>query len=208
MIGVLGWAVILVLGVALEAVALTSGRDRWPSLSDLAAVVTRSVPGRWVLFAVWLWFGWHLFVRGWRFFLQESPHSDGSAQKLRATGLLPAAPPDVWEWLRDDVAPLVFLYGLAIALLVFGVRQLKAASRPAPRSAGGVSGYVRHLVVTVPASYAGFVGVLGLYDLMTSQGGSLVKDAIGGGAFLLAVTIPVFTLLSALQAAVRKGRSP
>jgi hypothetical protein len=27
--------------------------------------------GRWVLFALWLWFGWHFFVRGWRFLLRD-----------------------------------------------------------------------------------------------------------------------------------------
>jgi hypothetical protein len=26
--------------------------------------------GRWAVFALWLWFGWHLFVRGWHFFLR------------------------------------------------------------------------------------------------------------------------------------------
>jgi len=24
-----------------------------------------------VLFALWLWVGWHLFIRGWEFFLQR-----------------------------------------------------------------------------------------------------------------------------------------
>jgi hypothetical protein len=26
--------------------------------------------GRVVLFGLWLWLGWHLFIRGWRFFLR------------------------------------------------------------------------------------------------------------------------------------------
>lgn len=27
--------------------------------------------GRWVLFTLWLWIGWHTFVRGWHFLLRE-----------------------------------------------------------------------------------------------------------------------------------------
>jgi hypothetical protein len=27
--------------------------------------------GRVLLFALWLWLGWHLFVRGWSFFLRD-----------------------------------------------------------------------------------------------------------------------------------------
>jgi hypothetical protein len=26
---------------------------------------------RWALFALWLWFGWHTFVRGWHFLLRD-----------------------------------------------------------------------------------------------------------------------------------------
>jgi len=26
--------------------------------------------GRWALFALWLWAGWHFFVRGWHFLLR------------------------------------------------------------------------------------------------------------------------------------------
>lgn len=29
--------------------------------------------GRWALFGLWLWFGWHTFVRGWHFLLPEPP---------------------------------------------------------------------------------------------------------------------------------------
>jgi hypothetical protein len=26
--------------------------------------------GRWALFALWLWVGWHIFIRGWHFLLR------------------------------------------------------------------------------------------------------------------------------------------
>jgi len=38
-----------------------------PSLNGVFRVITRSPPGRWALFALWLWAGWHFFVRGWHF---------------------------------------------------------------------------------------------------------------------------------------------
>jgi hypothetical protein len=34
---------------------------------------TRPMAGRIVLFGMWLWLGWHVFVRGWDFFLQTRP---------------------------------------------------------------------------------------------------------------------------------------
>jgi hypothetical protein len=27
--------------------------------------------GRFILFGFWLWLGWHLFIRGWAFFLRS-----------------------------------------------------------------------------------------------------------------------------------------
>jgi hypothetical protein len=27
--------------------------------------------GRFILFGLWLWLGWHLFIRGWAFFLRS-----------------------------------------------------------------------------------------------------------------------------------------
>jgi len=31
----------------------------------------RPLLGRSIVFGVWLWIGWHLFVRGWSFFLRS-----------------------------------------------------------------------------------------------------------------------------------------
>jgi hypothetical protein len=65
-----GWAVIAALFFIWQGLAMVSGPS-FPTISDMLDVVTRSVVGRWVLFAVWLWLGWHLFVRGWQFFLRD-----------------------------------------------------------------------------------------------------------------------------------------
>jgi hypothetical protein len=64
------WGVLFGLVMAYQGFGLVKNDDRWPALSDVLATVNRSAPGRWLLFAAWLWFGWHLFVRGWRFFLR------------------------------------------------------------------------------------------------------------------------------------------
>jgi hypothetical protein len=68
--GLLVWAVLFGLLLAYQGLGLVNEDDRWPALSEVLSTVTRSTIGRWVLFALWLWFGWHLFVRGWRFFLR------------------------------------------------------------------------------------------------------------------------------------------
>ncbi len=69
MIGLIGWAVVIALLLGYQGWSLVSSDDRWPAFSDLLRVVMRYPVGRWLLFGLWLWLGWHLFVRGWRFFL-------------------------------------------------------------------------------------------------------------------------------------------
>lgn len=70
MIGAVGWAVIIALVLVWEGIGLRLGHDRWPTLSNMLHSITRSPAGRLILFSLWLWLGWHLFVRGWRFFLR------------------------------------------------------------------------------------------------------------------------------------------
>jgi hypothetical protein len=70
MIALVGYAVIVGALLAWQAVGLVRPGDDWPTLSELLRKVTRTAPGRYLLFASWLWVGWHLFVRGWRFLLR------------------------------------------------------------------------------------------------------------------------------------------
>ena len=70
-IALVGYAVIVGALLAWQAVGLLNPNDDWPSLSELLRKVTRTAPGRYILFAAWLWVGWHLFVRGWRFLLRR-----------------------------------------------------------------------------------------------------------------------------------------
>ena len=70
-VGVIGWSVLMATLLAWEGIGLADGDGGWPTLSDMFRTVTSSVAGRWVLFGLWLWLGWHLFVRGWQFFLRQ-----------------------------------------------------------------------------------------------------------------------------------------
>jgi hypothetical protein len=71
LIALVGYAVLVGALLAWQAVGLLNPNDDWPTLSELLRKVTRTAPGRYVLFAAWLWVGWHLFVRGWRFLLRR-----------------------------------------------------------------------------------------------------------------------------------------
>ncbi|MBI4259702.1 MAG: hypothetical protein HY658_03955 [Actinobacteria bacterium] len=67
MIGLVVWGVLFGALLAYQGFCLLSTGDRWPAMTDLLRVALRSPVGRWVLFGTWLWIGWHLFVRTYRF---------------------------------------------------------------------------------------------------------------------------------------------
>jgi len=69
LIGYLAWAVLFGALFVWEGLAL-AGVSGVPSLSGVFGVIMRHPVGRWVLFALWLWAGWHFFVRGWHFLLR------------------------------------------------------------------------------------------------------------------------------------------
>ena len=68
-IGYLVWAVLFGALFAWEGLAL-AGVGSVPTLSDAFNLIMRYPLGRWVLFALWLWVGWHFFIRGWHFLLR------------------------------------------------------------------------------------------------------------------------------------------
>jgi uncharacterized protein DUF6186 len=70
MIGLVGWGIVVGGMLGYQGYCLLDNDDRWPTASDILRDVMRHPAGRWVLFGLWLWFGWHLFVRGWKFFLR------------------------------------------------------------------------------------------------------------------------------------------
>jgi hypothetical protein len=69
-VGYLIWALLFGALFAWEGIGLAHEGDGFPTLSDAFRAIMRYPIGRWILFALWLWFGWHLFVRGWHVFLR------------------------------------------------------------------------------------------------------------------------------------------
>jgi hypothetical protein len=68
-VAVAGWIVIVGLLLGWQGLALANAPE-WPTLSEIFRTFMRPAAGRALLFGVWLWLGWHLFIRGWRFFLR------------------------------------------------------------------------------------------------------------------------------------------
>lgn len=66
-IAVVGWVVIVGALFTWQGIGLSCGSE-WPVLSDFLRAFTRPTLGRFVLFGVWLWLGWHVFVRDWQLF--------------------------------------------------------------------------------------------------------------------------------------------
>ena len=71
-IGYLVWAVLFGALFAWEGLGL-AGVAGCPTLSDVFRLIMRYPAGRWALFALWLWVGWHAFIRGWHFLLRAGP---------------------------------------------------------------------------------------------------------------------------------------
>ncbi len=71
-VAVTGWIVIVAVLLAWQGMALAYSPE-WPTLSSIFRALMRPAIGRFVLFALWLWLGWHLFIRGWEFFLRRPP---------------------------------------------------------------------------------------------------------------------------------------
>lgn len=69
-LGYVVWAVLIGAVFAWEGLALSGISGSVPTLSATFRAIMRYPPGRWALFALWLWLGWHLFVRGWHFLLR------------------------------------------------------------------------------------------------------------------------------------------
>ncbi len=201
--GLVGWGVVVAAVLVWEVVTLAKAPQGWPSLSDLLRVVVRPVPGRWALFAVWLWVGWHLFVRGWQFFLGgpgPGAHKLGSGGSGFGRILAPA------------ILPLLVVYLIFLAVLVkLGPRAGRDRARRARR--GRRSWYpppvwlLRYLaVLAVP----GFVGFLVIATVLTEAAGEhhFFGQALSGGGFLaFGVAVPGFVVLTAGAAAFARLRA-
>jgi hypothetical protein len=69
-IALVGWLVIVAALLVWQGIGLVHGSE-WPTLSDFFRSFMTVPLGRFLLFGLWLWLGWHLFIRGWSFFLRS-----------------------------------------------------------------------------------------------------------------------------------------
>jgi hypothetical protein len=69
-VAVIGWLALFAGILAWQGLALALGPS-WPTMSSMLRAFMHPPAGRIVLFGVWLWLGWHLFIRGWSFFLRS-----------------------------------------------------------------------------------------------------------------------------------------
>jgi hypothetical protein len=64
---IVGWLLIVAVLLTWQGIGLIRG-DEWPTLTDFFRAFMRPALGRVALFGLWLWLGWHLFVRDWTLF--------------------------------------------------------------------------------------------------------------------------------------------
>ena len=194
-VGLVGWMVILGLALAWEGLGLAFAREGWPSMSDLLRSVSRPVVGRWVVLALWLWLGWHLFVRGWQPLLRGTPPASAISQAALSVGQL----------LRQVVAPLLATFVAFAAVLVFGARRhaVEKIARGAQPSAPSIAGRV---VITLAGGYAAFLLlVVSYYAVVANQTPAFLRAAVSGGAFItFAVALPGLLLFSAVAVLARR----
>ena len=190
MIGSIGWIVIITAFVAWEALGLFVGHG-WPTLSRVTRDVTRTPVGRWVLFGAWLWLGWHLFIRGWQFFLR-GPGAPAP----------PASPRGSGRELLAEILVLGMTLGLTlVGLLRRGAREADETRRDRRRPVR-FGGLLLRVLLVAASCYAVLVGVVGVFVLVAgSDPAHLLPAAAGGGALLaFAVVAPGFLVLSLLDA--------
>jgi Family of unknown function (DUF6186) len=60
---IVGWIVVVGSVLVWQGFGLVNAPE-WPTLSQMFRDFMRLPFGRIVLFALWLWLGWHLFARG------------------------------------------------------------------------------------------------------------------------------------------------
>lgn len=199
MTGLALWVVTLGLLVALEAMALALDSPDWPSLSDMFRAITRPALGRWLVFGAWLWLGWHLFIRGWTFFLS----GPGARQPRRPTG-------SGTQLTHAAIGRLLISFiGLYVGLAwmsVLGRRQRARSLRERRRGAiPAISRLLRHLAVTVTCGYGAFLAGIGGYGLFAHKfADRIMGSALRYGAFLaFVVAAPAFVCAGLIEFAWR-----
>lgn len=199
MIGYVVWGLLLGACLAWEALGLMSPHDRWPTLSDMLDLVTRTPLGRCFLLALWLWVGWHLFIRGWSPFLRDPAP--------RSSRALSSAPISIGA--IGPVPGLLLLLvpcALLVAVLVLCARRAGRSGSPVQHvvPVAARTTFLRYLLVTVSAGYLLFLGALALYGFVADEPTQFFSEAVSGGGFLAFIVATPCFVVATYIAGVRR----
>jgi hypothetical protein len=196
--GYLVWAVLFGALFVWEGVGLVRTNDALPTLSDAMRAVMRYPVGRWALFALWLWLGWHAFIRGWHFLLRGP---EGGGVPVDRGGPMGTGP----SLIRQDLLPMLVGYLLVMGMLAVGLRTLsrtaagpgQAGRRPGPglHSAArqGWGGLIRRVAGTAVGGYLLLMAVVVVYYYgVARRSGHFLASASTGAALLIGLAVPMF----------------
>jgi hypothetical protein len=197
-VGLTGWAILLGLCLAWEGLGLIYGHDHWPSMSDMLRTVSRPVVGRWILLALWIWLGWHLFVRGWQPLLrgEQAPQHPATTMTLS-------------QIMRQVLTPLLATYALWLGMVAMTARRARREGTLRREPSVAVAGALRQagrIVALLTVGYAAFFAiVLTYYALVANESPQFLAAAARGGAFItFAVALPGLLLFSAVASLSRR----
>lgn len=198
--GLIGWAAIFGVFLLWEGLGLTMGQH-WPTLSHMLRAVTRPLPGRLFAFGLWLWIGWHLFIRGWNFFLR-GPLPEGPA----AGGAGPMSLGQLWQ---HAILPLTGVYALFLAMLAFVPGRKSSLQRDeAVQEAMPLGRVLLGIALAVAVGYVSFVALIAGYVLLAGKdpAGLLLHAIKGGSVLAFGVAVPGFVFLTLVARLTRRLR--
>jgi hypothetical protein len=204
--GFVAWAVLFAAIMIVEALGLTLRGHQWPTLSDIFRVAMRPEWSRWLLFALWLWAGWHFFIRGWTFFLRgpgaRAPrHSLGGGKSFT-------------HIIQQVIVPLLAFYAVLVGPVVIAWRARRRGTWPeaAEPHEGALAArerpraFVRHVLATMACGYVLFAGAMGVYELIAGHpaAGIFPAAAREGAVLAFAIALPAFALLTVAEIVIAR----
>ena len=207
--GYIAWAVVFAAVIVVEALGLTLRGHQWPTLSDIFRVAMRPEWSRWLLFALWVWAGWHFFIRGWTFFLRgDGPrnprHNLGGGKTLTQT-------------IQQVIIPLLAFYAVLVTPVVLAWRAHRRGEMtgpPAPHAGARAAardplGFARHVAITMACGYALFAAAMGVYELIAghSAAGIFPAAAREGAVLTFLIALPAFVLLTLGEIVLTRRRA-
>jgi Family of unknown function (DUF6186) len=208
--GFVAWAVLIAAIIVVEALGLTLRGHEWPTLSDIFRVALRPEWSRWLLFAIWLWVGWHFFIRGWTFFLR----GPGPRDPRNSLG----GGKSFTQIVQQVIVPLTAFYAaFAVPILMAWRAQRRGdwPARPEPhagaRAAARMPGlFARRVLVTMVGGYVLFVAAMGVYEAIAGPAAAGIFPAAAreGAVLAFAIALPAFAALTAAEILIARRSRP